>query len=223
MSTNSRIDLVTLTDPRSPVSEAFRSLCTNLTFSALDTQLRTLLVTSAGAGEGKSTIVANLAVAFAERGVRTLVVDCDLRHPAQHRIFALPNDQGLTSLFLDERGQTDLPLGDVSVDNLCVLPSGPLPLVPSQLLGSRKLPEIVALLSERADVVLFDTPPLIAVPDASMLAPHVDGVLLAVTAGRSKRQQLRRAKQRLAQVQANLVGAVVNNVPLAADLRHYYD
>jgi capsular exopolysaccharide synthesis family protein len=223
MSMNSRIDLITLTDPRSPVSEAYRSLCVNLTFSGPDKQLRTLLVTSAGTGEGKSTIVANLAVTFAERGVRTIVVDCDLRHPVQHEIFDLSNDQGLTSLFLDEYDHTDLPLGDVAVDNLRVLPSGPLPLIPSQLLGSRKLPEIVALLSQEADMVLFDSPPLIAVTDASMLAPHVDGVLLAVTAGHSKRQQLRRAKQRLGQVQANLVGAVVSNVPLAAGLRHYYD
>jgi non-specific protein-tyrosine kinase len=222
MNTNPSSNLVTLTDPRSPVSEAYRGLCTNLTFASLDKPLRTLLITSAGAEEGKSTNVANLAVAFAEREIRTIVVDCDLRHPVQHQIFDLSNDQGVTSLFLDETARANPPLKEVEVSNLWVLPSGPLPPIPSQLLGSRRLAEIVALLSERADMVLFDTPPLIAVPDASMLAPHVDGVLLVVRAGHSKREHLRRAQQRLAQVQAHLVGAVVNNVPLDARLRHYY-
>lgn len=216
------INLITLTDPRSPVSEAYRSLCTNLTFASLDRPLRTLLITSAGAEEGKSTDVANLAVTLAEREIRTIVVDCDLRHPVQHEIFDLSNERGLTSLFLGERAPANPPLQEVGVDNLWVLPSGPLPSIPSQLLGSRRLPEIIALLSEGADMVLFDAPPLIAVPDAAMLAPHMDGVLLVVSAGRTKREHLRRAQQRLARVQAHLVGAVMNNVPLDARLRRYY-
>jgi len=222
MSSNPSINLITLTDPRSPVSEAYRTLCTNLTFADLDRPLRTLLITSAGAEEGKSTNVANLAVTLAEREIRTIVVDCDLRHPVQHEIFGLPNERGLTSLFLDERARANPPLQEVGVDNLWVLPSGPLPPIPSQLLGSRRLAEIIASLNEGADMVLFDAPPLIAVPDASMLAPHVDGVLLVVSAGRTKREHLRRAQQRLARVQAHLVGAIMNNVPLDARLRRYY-
>jgi capsular exopolysaccharide synthesis family protein len=222
MSLNPSINLVTLTDPRSPVSEAYRSLCTNLSFASLDRPLRTLLVTSARAEEGKSTNVANLAVTLAEREVKTIIVDCDLRHPVQHEIFDLSNEQGLTSLFLDERARANPPLREVGVDNLSVLPSGPPPSIPSQLLGSRRLAEIVALLSERADMVLFDAPPLMAVPDASMLAPHMDGVLLVVSAGRTKREHLRRAQQRLARVQAHLVGAIMSNVPLDARLRRYY-
>jgi len=150
------------------------------------------------------------------------VVDCDLRHPVQHQIFGLPNEQGLTSLFLDEKARANPPLQEMGVDNLWVLPSGPLPPIPSQLLGSRRLPEIIALLSEGADMVLFDAPPLMAVPDASMLASHVDGVLLVVSVGRTKREHLRRAQQRLARVQAHLVGAIMNNVPLDARLRRYY-
>ena len=222
MSFNPSINLITLTDPRSPVSEAYLTLCTNLTFASLDRPLRTLLITSAGAEEGKSTNVANLAVTLAEREIRTIVVDCDLRHPVQHQIFGLPNEQGLTSLFLDEKARANPPLQEMGVDNLWVLPSGPLPPIPSQLLGSRRLPEIIALLSEGADMVLFDAPPLMAVPDASMLASHVDGVLLVVSAGRTKREHLRRAQQRLARVQAHLVGAIMNNVPLDARLRRYY-
>lgn len=222
MSGNPSTSIITLTDPRSPASEAYRSLCTNLIFASLDKPLRTLLITSARAEEGKSTNVANLSVALAEREIRTIVVDCDLRHPVQHIMFNLPNDQGVTSLFLDERVRADPPLREVGIDNLWVLPSGPLASIPSQLLGSRRLAEIVALLSERADMVLFDAPPLIAVPDASMLAPLVDGVLLVVSAGHSKREHLRRAQQRLVQVKAHLVGAIVNNVPLDARWRHYY-
>lgn len=222
MSSNPSINLITLTDPHSPVSEAYRTLCTNLTFAGLDRPLKTLLITSTGAEEGKSTNVANLAVTLAERDIRTIVVDCDLRHPVQHEIFDLPNEQGFTSLFLDERTRANPPLQEVGVDNLWVLPSGPLPPIPSQLLGSRRMPEIIALLGERADMVLFDAPPLMVVADAAMLAPHMDGVLLVVSAGRTKREHLRQAQQRLARVHAHLVGAVLNNVPLDARLRHYY-
>lgn len=222
MSPSFAINLITLADPRSPVSEAYRALCTNLTFASLDRPLGTLLITSAGAEEGKSTNVANLAVTLAERETRTIVVDCDLRHPVQHQIFGLSNERGLTSLFLDEAARADPPLQQVGVENLWVLPSGPPPLIPSQLLGSRRLREVVVLLRQRADMVLFDAPPLMAVPDASMLAPHVDGVLLVVSAGRTKREHLRRAQQRLDRVQAHLVGAIVNDVPLDARLRRYY-
>ncbi|MEA3346246.1 MAG: polysaccharide biosynthesis tyrosine autokinase [Chloroflexota bacterium] len=222
MSSNPQVDLITLADPRSPVAEAYRSLCTNLTFAGLEEPLRTLLVTSAESAEGKSTNVANLAVTMAEREMRTIVVDCDLRNPVQHEIFDLSNERGFTSLFTDEGARSNPPLQRVGVENLWVLPSGPPPPIPSQLLGSRRLPEIIASLSEEADMVLFDAPPLIPVSDASMMAPHVDGVLLVVSAGRTKREHLRRAKQRLARVHAYLVGAVMNNVPLDARLRRYY-
>ena len=222
MSSSPAINLITLTDPRSPVSEAYRALCTNLTFASLDRPLGTLLITSAGPEEGKSTNVANLAVTLAEREIRTIIVDCDLRRPVQHDIFGVPNERGLTSLFLDEAAWANPPFREVGVDNLRVLPSGPLPLIPSQLLGSRRLPEIIALLRQRADVVLFDAPPLMVVPDASMLAPHVDGVLLVVSAGRTKREHLRGAQQRLARVRAHLLGAIINDVPLEAGLRRYY-
>lgn len=222
MSSSPPINLVTLTYPRSPVSEAYRVLCTNLTFAGLDRPLGTLLITSVGAEEGKSTNVANLAVTLAERETRTIVVDCDLRRPAQHDIFGLPNERGLTSLFLDETAWANPPLQEVGVENLWVLSSGPPPPIPSQLLGSRRLPDVIALLRQRADIVLFDAPPLMVVPDASMLAPHVDGVLLIVNAGRTKREHLRRAQQRLARVQAHLVGAIMNDVPLEGRLRRHY-
>lgn len=222
MSVNPSINLITLTEPRSPVSEAYRSLCTNLTFAGLDRPLHTVLITSTGAEEGKSTNAANLAVTLAEREIRTILVDCDLRHPVQHQIFGVPNEHGLASLLLDATARANPPLQDVGIDDLWVLPSGPPPPIPSQLLGSRRLGEVVALLSERAEMVLFDAPPLIAVPDASMLAPHMDGVLLVVSAGRTKREHLHRVQQRLAQVRAHLIGAVINNVSLDARLHRYY-
>jgi capsular exopolysaccharide synthesis family protein len=223
MSSNPTINLITLTQPGSPVSEAYRSLCTNLTFASLDRPLRTLLITSAGAEEGKSTSVANLAVTLAERDMRTIVVDCDLRRPVQHEIFGLPNERGFTTLFSEEGGQDAPPLQEVGVKNLWVLPSGPPPSVPSRFLGSRRLGSIIASLSEGADMVLFDASPLLVVPDALMLAPHVDGVLLVVSAGRTKREHLHRARQRLDRVHAHLVGAVMNNVLLDAHLQRYYD
>lgn len=223
MSSSSPINLIILTDPRSPVSEAYRSLCTNLTFASLDRPLRTLLITSTGAEEGKSTNVANLAVTLAERDMRTIVVDCDLRRPVQHEIFGLPNERGFTSLFLDEEASENPPLQEVGVDNLWVLPSGPPPPIPSRFLGSRRLADIITSLGEGADMVLFDAPPLMAVPDAAMLAPHVDGVLLVVSVGRTRREHLRRAQRQLDRVQAHLVGVVMNNVPFDAHLQRFYD
>jgi len=223
MSAHLSPNLIILNQPSSPVSEAYRSLCTNLTFASLDRPLRTLLITSAGSEEGKSTNVANLAVALAERDIRTIIVDCDLRRPVQHEIFSLSNEQGFTSLFLDEAAQRDPPLQEVGVDNLWVLPSGPPPSIPARFLGSRRLPEIITALSQHADMVLFDAPPLLILPDASMLAPHMDGVLLVVSAGRTKREHLRRARERLERVRAHLVGVVMNNMPLDARLQRYYD
>jgi len=213
--------LVALRDPRSPVAEAYRALRTNIQFSSLDTPVRTLLVTSAGSDEGKSTTLANLAVVMAESGTRVLAVDCDLRRASLHTLFDLDNSKGLTSVFLPD-GAEPLPVQDTAVPNLQVLTSGPLPPNPSELLGSRVMTRVLERLREAAEIVLFDAPPVVAVTDAALLAPRVDGVLLVVDAGSTRRDVARRARAQLEKVNARLLGVVLNNVPLDSQMFGYY-
>jgi len=214
--------LITVADPRSPLSEAYRTLRTNLDFSSLDKPIKTMLVTSAGPEEGKSTVLANLAVITAQTGRKVILVDCDLRRPTLHYIFNLKNDVGLTTMVVDDAAMESPPLQDTGVEGLQLVSSGPLPPNPSELLGSRRMGDIIADLLERADVVLFDAPPVVAVTDAAVLATKVDGVLLVVNAGGTKRDYARAAKARLEKVNANLLGAVLNNVRFDVSLHRYY-
>jgi non-specific protein-tyrosine kinase len=214
--------LITVADPRSPVSEAYRTLRTNLDFSSLDKPIKTMLLTSAGPEEGKSTVLANLAVTTAQTGRKVILVDCDLRRPTLHNIFNLKNDVGLTTMVVDDAAMESPPLQDTGVEGLQLVSSGPLPPNPSELLGSRRMEEIIAALLERADVVLFDAPPVVAVTDAAVLATKVDGVLLVINAGGTKRDYARAAKARLEKVNANLLGAVLNNVRFDVSLHRYY-
>ena len=222
MANNRQESLVTISNPRSPISEAYRSLRTNLEFSSLDRPLKTMVVTSAGPEEGKSTTLANLAVTLAQAEKKVILVDCDLRRPSQHEIFEVGNSLGLTSMVVDEEAFKNPPLQETPVPNLKLLPSGPLPPNPSELLGSRRMEEIIATLREKADLVLFDAPPIIAVTDAAVLASKVDGVLLVIKAGTTKRDHAQRAKALLEKVNARLVGAVLNNVRMDTSLHRYY-
>jgi capsular exopolysaccharide synthesis family protein len=214
--------LVALTSPRSPASEAYRTLRTNLEFSSLDEPLRTMVVTSPGPEEGKSTTLANLAVTLAHAEKRVILVDCDLRRPSLHEIFGSSNDVGVTTMVVDEEALRDPPLLDIGVEGLRLLPSGPLPPNPSELVGSRRMGEIISTLSERADFVLFDAPPVIAVTDAAVLASRVDGVLLVIKAGTTKRDHAKRAKALLDKVNAHVVGAVLNNIKVDTSYYSYY-
>jgi non-specific protein-tyrosine kinase len=180
------------------------------------------LITSAGPSEGKSTTVANLAVAVAQSGTRVLTVDCDLRRATLHTLFGLPNNRGLTSMILDE-GLGLLPLQDSAIPNLQVLTSGPLPPNPSELLASRPMARVLETLRESAEMVLFDAPPVGAVTDAAILASRVDGVLLVIDAGITPRDAARRARAQLEKVNARLLGVVLNNVPLDTQMYTYYE
>lgn len=206
-------DLITLTDPRNPAAEAYRTLRTNLTFTALDKPIETLIVTSAAPDEDKSTVLANLAVTMAQGERHTILVDADLRRPGLHEIFGVGNDRGLTTMIVGETTLDDPPLIDVGVDNLWLVPSGPLPPNPADILGSHKMEQVIAALKARADVVLFDAPPVVAVTDAAVLGTKVDGVLLVVCAGRTRREHAQRAKELLERVHVRIVGAVLNDAP----------
>lgn len=200
------LSLVTHSAPRGPAAEAFQSLRTNIEFSALDKSLQSLLVTCPDAETRKSHALANLAVVMADAGDRVVIVDGDLRRPLQHDIFKVKSAKGLTN-WLQEGG--DPPLLPTSVSNLRLLPAGPLPSNPVALLSYKRLAELLQILTGETDYVLVDAPPVLAVTDAALWASQVDGTLLAVTAGRTKREQAQRAKEVLEKVQTNLIGAVL--------------
>ncbi len=212
--------LITLSDPRSAAAEAYRTLRTNLEFSSVDAKLHTLLVTSSAPTDEKSITVANLAVAMADGDRPVILVDADLRRPAQHTIFGLSNEAGFTNLFKDEAALANPPLQAVPNTSLKVLPSGPLPPIPGQLLASQKIGAVIAKLASLAEVVIFDAPPIVTVNDASLLASNVDGVLLVVRAGGTKRDHVKAAKDRIEKVNARLVGAVLTNAKIDSSLQY---
>lgn len=202
------MSLITLTDPRSPAAEAYQSLRTNIEFSGLERSLHSLLVTCADPETDKSRALANLAVVMAQAGDRVIVVDGDLRRPHQHEIFGLGNSRGLTD-WLKEGGAPSLQ--ESATPGLRVLTSGPLPPNPVALLSSNRLADLLAELNNEADYILCDAPPVLAVTDAALWAGKVDGVLLVINAGRTKRDQAKRARDVLEKVRAHIVGAVLTN------------
>ncbi len=214
--------LITVSNPRSPAAEAYRTLRTNLEFSALDKPLRTMVVTSAGADEGKSTTLANLAVTMAQAGKRVILVDCDLRRPSLHSVFEVRNNCGVTDLLRDDSLLAHPPLQDTPIANLKVITSGQLPPNPSELLGSRRMGDVIQGLLNYADILLFDAPPIIAVTDAAILSSKVDGVLLVLSAGKTSRDHAKKAQALLEKAHARLVGAVLNNARLDSSMNYYY-
>jgi capsular exopolysaccharide synthesis family protein len=216
------INLITLTDPRAPAAEAYRTLRTNLMFSSLDKPLHTLVITSPVPGEGKSTALANLAVTLAQSGHETIIVDCDLRKPTQHELWKLDNTQGLTTMLLDEAALANPALQAVGVAHLNVLTSGPLPPNPADVLVSRRMDQAIEALKARAEYVLFDVPPALVVTDAALLGMKVDGLLLVLRAGTSRRDHAARAKEELERVNVPLVGTVLINAPRDSAVGNYY-
>jgi non-specific protein-tyrosine kinase len=214
--------LVVVNHPKSPISEAYRVLRTNLQFSSLDRPLRTLLISSPNPVEGKSTTVANLGAVMAQAGNQVIIVDADLRRPSQHRLFGLENREGLTTLLLSDEPCLNGHLQQTAVENLRVLSTGPLPPNPSELLGSHRMTALVERLKEEADVVLFDSPPSLAVTDASVLAAQTDGVVLVAQWGRTRRSYAEQTSARLRQVGANLVGVVLNQLRPGRGRYYYY-
>jgi len=212
------INLITITDPHSAAAEAYQSLRTNIEFSSLEQPLHTLLITSANGTAGKSAALANLAVVMAQAGDRVIVVDGDLRRPQQHEIFGVVNNKGLSS-WLTERGAP--PLQKTTIDNLQVLTAGAVVANPVALLSAKRLAEALAELHTLADYVLCDAPPVLAVTDAALWASQVDGVLLLINAGGTKREDAQRAKAVLEKVQARIVGAVLLNADKAAVMAGY--
>ncbi|HEY0673483.1 MAG TPA: polysaccharide biosynthesis tyrosine autokinase [Longimicrobiales bacterium] len=202
--------LVTVSDASSTGAEAYRKLRTNLIFAQALQQLRRLLVTSASAGEGKSTVAANLGVTFAQQGMRVLLVDADLRRPTLHRVFAVPQAPGLTQAALGQE-PLDAAIRPTRIHNLFVLPAGTLPANPAELLGQEQTRALFAQLSADFDLVIVDSSPVAVAADAVIAATLVDGVLMVVRAGETDRQAAQYAIQQIANVGGKVVGAVLND------------
>jgi len=212
--------IITVSQPRAPVSESFRSLRTNLQFASVAAPLKTILVTSPSPEDGKTSVVANLANVVSQNNRKVLVIDGDLRKPRIHKIFQLPNRIGLTDYFLHAQERLNGVIKKTEIKSLFVITSGNLPPNPSELLGSERMQEVVETLSSHFDPIFIDTPPLLAVTDALVLAPRVDGVILVIDPAKTKRAALQHSIEQLKQVNANLLGVVLNNVKISRS--HYY-
>ncbi|HET7376336.1 MAG TPA: polysaccharide biosynthesis tyrosine autokinase, partial [Anaerolineae bacterium] len=214
--------LIAVREPRSPIVEAFRSLRTNIQFASVDQQIRTLLVTSASPTEGKSTVAANLAIVMAQAGLRVTLVDCDLRRPTVHKLFEQPDRLGLTNLMLQDPSQWNGAKHVSPIDHLSLITSGPTPPNPSEILGSNRMRQFIEYLHTTNDMVIIDAPPMLAVTDALILSRLADGVLLVVDTGTTRIGDAIHSKQQLDQLNARLLGVVMNKVPTGRQAYYYY-
>lgn len=213
--------IITHQNPKSPISEAYRALRTNIQFSSIDEELRIMMVTSAGPGEGKSTTLINLAVAYAQADKKVLVIDADLRKPTMHHTLMVTNRLGLTNL-LTNQISIDKVVLETFVPNLYAITSGPIPPNPSEILASKRMVSLLDELKEQFDIILIDTPPAIAVTDAQIIATRADGVILVVDSDKVKRDIALKAKQNLENVRARILGVVLNNVDRKNKDSYYY-
>ena len=213
--------LITLEQKKSPISEAYRTLRTNVQFTCVDLDTRKIMITSPGPREGKSTTVANLAVSMAQAGKTVLVLDADLRNPTQHKFFGLDNAQGLSVALVQDLDFQQY-IRETAVPGVMVLTGGPIPPNPAELVGSKRMKRLMQEVSEQYDMVLIDTPPIVAVTDAAILAQEVDGVILVLAAGEVSKDFAQRAKELLDKVGAKILGAVLNKADMKTSEYYYY-
>lgn len=219
-----RRQLIINDKPRSPIAEAYRAFRTNLQYSKVDGQLKSILFTSSGPSEGKSITAANTAIALSQGGAKVVIVDCDLRRPVQHLIFGRVAT-GVTNV-LKGNGTVIDHLQDTDIRNLRILASGPIPPNPSELLNSNKMVDILSTLGTQADYIIIDTPPVLPVTDTCVLASKVDGIIMVIGAGVVRPAEAQRAKAALAQVNGLVLGVMVNRVKnheIVSDYSCYYD
>nr|WP_269144142.1 CpsD/CapB family tyrosine-protein kinase [Clostridium guangxiense] len=194
-------------EPKSPVSEAYRTLRTNIQFSSFDKEIKSILVTSSGPEEGKSTTIGNLAFAMTQAGKKVVLVDCDLRKPSVHKKFSISNMTGLSNYLVGEIDFEGV-LTKYS-DNLHIIPSGTIPPNPAEMISSNKMKSFIQRCKEEYDCILLDAPPVIAVTDAQLLSTEVDGVLLVVASQQADKDAVKKAKELLQNVKANIIGVVL--------------
>lgn len=217
-----RPSLITLTRPSSVIAEQFRTIRTNIQFSMVDKDLKTVVVTSAGPGAGKSTISANLAVTFASQGKKVLLVDTDMRKPTVHKTFHLQNRDGLTTLLTEKDVKISDIAHQVSTEDLFVITSGVIPPNPSELLASKRMDRLMDEFEEIFDLIIFDMPPVVAVTDAQIMASKVDGTIFVIPKGMTNKDMVLKSKDLLDKVNANVIGAIFNRVEISSNNYYYY-
>lgn len=215
--------LITFTSPRSHVSEQYRTLRTNIKFSCPDRDYHSIVITSASPGEGKSTTSANLAVVFAQEGKRVLIIDGDMRKPTMHHTFNVPNTRGLSSV-LTRQAILKTAIKATKVENLDILPCGPIPPNPAELLGSNSMDALIAQLKEMYDLIIVDAPPILSVTDGQILANKCEGTILVINSGETQKEKAVKAKELITQSKSRLIGAILNNfvIPRNSDYLVYY-
>lgn len=213
--------LVTYFEPKSPITEQYRTVRTNIQFSSVDEEIKTLMITSSGPMEGKSTTSANLAVVFAQQGKKVLFVDADLRKPSSHYTFSFSNSIGLTSVLTRKVELRDA-VHVFESTSLHVLTSGPLPPNPAELLSSRAMKEMIEQAKQDYDLVLFDTPPITAVTDAQVIASLCQAAVLVVSSGQTEVELAIKAKELLENSGVKILGAVLNNKKTKDSTYYYY-
>ena len=219
--TNKMRHVIAKLNPKSPITEQYRTIRTNLQFAAIDDDLRSMIVTSSGPGEGKSVTTANLAVVYAQQGKKVLLVDADLRKPTVHYTFRLDNLRGLSNILVGEKTLEET-ANETDVDNLDVISCGPIPPNPSELLASQKMKQFLSEALLTYDIVIFDTPPVLAVTDAQIMANIVDGSLLVIRSKMTEYEAAIKAKEALEPAQAKLLGTVLNDREKKQANYYYY-
>lgn len=217
----SRRPLITTQNSKSPISEAYRTMRTNIEFSSIDEQLKVIMFTSAGQGEGKSTTASNLAVVYAQSDKKVLIIDADLRKPTMHKTFNKSNRWGLTNLLTGQITLSEV-IVQTDISNLEILPAGPVPPNPSEILASKKMGAVLEELKQIYDIIVVDSPPALAVTDSQILATKCDGVIMVIDSGKVKREVAAKVKASLEFVKARIVGVVLNNVNRKDGESYYY-
>lgn len=233
------VDLIAAINPFSTTAEQYRKIRTNIEFSSAEKKIKSLVITSSGPSEGKSTTAANLAIVFANTGSRVLLVDADLRKPSVALSFKIPNVNGLSnyltegnsvsgsftseSMYMTQGSSAiDNRLIETNTENLYLMPSGPTPPNPSELLRSQRMQELVKILEDSFDLVIFDMPPVVTVTDAQILSAYVDGTILVIRERATKKQAIIEAKKLLDMVQAKIIGVIYNGKKQGEDSYYYY-
>lgn len=213
--------LITFNNPKSPISEAYRVLRTNIQYSSIDKPLKLLTVTSAGPGEGKTTTTINIAITFVQAGNRVLVIDGDLRKPKVHKLFGLENQRGLTNILAIKDDYTRY-IKQSEIEGLDVITCGAIPPNPSELLASNQMKQLMDKIRDDYDLILIDAPPVGNVTDAAIVSTIVDGTILVAASGTVEIESLKRAKELLEKVNANIIGVVLNKLDKNSKGNYYY-
>ena len=215
------VRMITVSKAGSANTEQFNTIRTNIEFSSADEQFKSIMLTSSMASEGKSTVAANLAVSFARQGKKTLLVDSDLRRPTLNATFSIADPKGLTNFLTEKDMPANAVIYKTTVDNLSVMPSGPVPPNPSELIGSRKMAGLIKGLERIYDIVIYDAPPLLSVTDAQLISTRVDGTVLVVREGKTEKEALRQAVGLLNHVNAKIIGTIFNDVKGSSGSGYY--